>query len=160
MSSAAHSSKGPATRLLQVFGLAACFALLWSATRIAPHAGAVANIAALGLFLTAGTLAGELLEPLKVPHLTAYLAVGIVSGPYVLHLVGHGSVESLGSVNGLALALIALEGGAELRLDMIKKSARSLAWATVTQCFLVLGGMAIVFLAASRRSFRLLATQT
>jgi Kef-type K+ transport system membrane component KefB len=149
MSSAAHTTKGPATRMLQVFGLAACFALLWSATRIAPHAGAVANIAALGLFLTAGTLAGELLEPLKVPHLTAYLAVGIVAGPHVLHLVSHTSVESLQSVNGLALALIAFAGGAELRLEMLKKGMRTLAWATVGQCFLVLAGMALVFAAAS-----------
>jgi Kef-type K+ transport system membrane component KefB len=149
VSSAARSAKGPATRILQIIGLAGCFALLWAASRVAPHAGAVANIAALGLFLTGGTLAGELLEPLKVPHLTAYLTVGIIAGPYVLHLVDHTSVESLQSVNGLALALIAFAGGAELRLDMIKKSLRSLVWATTTQCLLVLIGMALVFLAVS-----------
>lgn len=147
MSSA--QSKGPATRVIQIVGLAGCVALLWAGARVAPHAGAVANIAALGLFLTGGTLASEILEPLKIPHLTAYLAVGIISGPYVLQVVDHTSVESLQSVNGLALALIAFAGGAELRLDMIKKGARSLAWATVTQCLLVLVGMALVFLAAS-----------
>lgn len=117
--------------------------------RTSPHAGTVANIAALGLFLTGGTLASELLEPLKIPHLTAYLTVGIVGGPYVLHLVSHESVESLHSVNGLALSLIALSGGAELRLDMLKKSVRSLAWATVMQCFFVLCAMSLVFIAAS-----------
>ncbi len=145
----AQSAKGPATRGLQIIGLAGCFALLWAAAHVAPHAGAVTNIAAIGLFLTGGTLAGELLEPLKIPHLTAYLAVGIVAGPYVLHLVDHAAVESLQSVNGLALALIAFAGGAELRLEMIKKSFRSLSWATGTQCLLVLVGMALVFFAAS-----------
>jgi Kef-type K+ transport system membrane component KefB len=144
--SGATRPKGPATRALQLVAVASCFLLLWSATHIAPHAGAVANIAALGLLLTTGTLASELLESLRVPHLTAYLGVGIISGPYVLHLVDHSSVESLRSVNGLALALIALEGGAELRFDMIKRSARSLVWATVTQCFLVLVAMAAFFL--------------
>ncbi len=141
--------KGLSTRGLQVIGLAASFALLWYTMRLAPHAGTVANIAALGLFLMGGTLASELLEPLRIPHLTAYLAVGIVGGPYVLHLVSQESVDSLQSVNGLALALIAFAGGAELRLDMLKKSVRSLAWATVMQCFLVLVGMTLVFLAAS-----------
>lgn len=150
MSGGSHASpKGFGTRAIQVVGLAGSFLLLWAATRMSPHAGTVANIAALGLFITGGTLASEILEPLKVPHLTAYLAVGIVAGPYVLHLVGHESVESLQSANGLALALIAFAGGAELRLDMLKKSVRSLAWATVFQCFAVLVAMSLVFMAAS-----------
>jgi Kef-type K+ transport system membrane component KefB len=149
VSGGGHAKKGFATRSIQVVGLAACFALLWAAMHTSPHAGAVANIAALGLFIMGGTLASEILEPLKVPHLTAYLAVGIIGGPHVLHLVGHESVESLQSANGLALALIAFAGGAELRIDMLKKSVRSLAWATVMQCFFVLVAMSLVFLAAS-----------
>ncbi len=149
MSSGGHKQKTFATYALQIFGLAVSFALLWTAMRAAPHASTVANIAALGLFLTGGTLASEILEPLRIPHLTAYLAVGIIGGPHVLHLVGHESVESLQSVNGLALALIAFAGGAELRIDMLKKSVRTLVWATVAQCFFVLIGMTLVFLAVS-----------
>ncbi len=148
MTSAARGGK-VAVRVLQVVGLGVCFLLMWAANHVVPHAGAVANIASLGLFLTGGTLASELLEPLKIPHLTAYLAIGIVAGPYVLHLVDHASVESLQLVNGLALALIALGGGAELRLELIRKGMRSLAWATLTQCFLMLVLMAFVFCAAS-----------
>ncbi len=145
MSTVAHAPKGIGTRTLQVAALALCFGLLWSVSRVAPHGGALANVAALGLFLMGGTLASELLEPLRVPHLTAYLGVGIVAGPYVLHLVAHDTVEALQSVNALALALIAFAGGAELRLDMLKKGARTLLWATVTQCFLVLVIMSGVF---------------
>jgi len=149
MSGGHGAKKGFATRSIQVVGLAMSFGLMWAATHLSPHAGAVANIAALGLFITGGTLASELLEPLKIPHLTAYLAVGIIGGPYVLHLVNHESVESLQSANGLALSLIALSGGAELRLDMLKKSVRTLLWATVMQCFLVLVLMGLLFMAAS-----------
>jgi Kef-type K+ transport system membrane component KefB len=149
MSSRSTRRKGIATRALQLGGLAASFALLWIAMHVAPHAGTLENIAAIGLFLTAGTLASELLEPLRIPHLTAYLAVGVIGGPFVLHLVGHETVESLQSVNSLALALIAFAGGAELRVDMLKQSVRSLAWATLTQCVLVLVGMTIVFLLVS-----------
>jgi Kef-type K+ transport system membrane component KefB len=149
VSGRAGGKKSFATRSIQLVGLAMSFALLWTAMHLSPQSGAVANIAALGLFITGGTLASELLEPLKIPHLTAYLAVGIISGPYVLHLVDHESVESLQSANGLALALIAFAGGAELRIDMLRKSFRSLAWATFFQCFVVLVGMSLVFLAAS-----------
>lgn len=150
MSTAAHAStKGFGTRAIQAVSLAVCFGLLWSASHFASQSGAVANIAALGMFLTAGTLASELLEPLRIPHLTAYLGIGILAGPHVLHLVGHATVESLQSVNGLALALIAFAGGAELRIDLLKKGARSLVWATFTQCFIVMIGMSILFACAS-----------
>ena len=138
--------RGVVTRALQVFALAAAFAMLWATTRISPQG---ATIAALGLLLVGGTLASELLEPLRIPHLTAYLAIGVVSGPYVLDIVRHQSVESLTSINGLALALIAFAGGAELRLDMLKASVRSLLWTTVMQCFVVLALMSLVFAAVS-----------
>jgi hypothetical protein len=39
----------------------------------------------------------------------------------------------LAPVNALALSLIALAGGAELELDMLRASARSIAWATFLQ---------------------------
>ncbi len=146
MSAAAAAPKGLVTRALQAFALAASFVLLWAATRASPE---TATVAAIGLFLVGGTLGGELLEPLRIPHLTAYLAVGVLAGPHVLDIVRHDAVETLQSVNGLALALIAFAGGAELRLDMLKSSSRSLAWATVTQCFAVLGVMALVFAAVS-----------
>jgi len=147
MSSAAIAPKrGLVTRALQLFALAVAFTMLWTTTRLSSEG---ATVAALGLFLVGGTLAGELLEPLRVPHLTAYLAVGVIAGPYVLDIVKHDSVESLTSINGLALALIAFAGGAELRLDMLKASVRSLAWTTVMQCFAVLVLMSLVFAAVS-----------
>jgi len=147
--SRAHKS-GFVTRGLQLVALVASFALLWGAVRFSAREGSgVADVAALGLFLMAGTLASELLEPLRVPHLTAYLAVGIVAGPHALGLVRHGTLESLQPVNELALALIAFAGGAELRLDMLRSSARPLVWATITQCFVALVAMALVFAAVS-----------
>ena len=144
--SAAVARRGPSTRVLQVAALAASFALLWSTKHMTAEG---ATVAALGLFLVGGTLASELVEALRIPHLTAYLAVGVIAGPHVLDVVKHDSVESLQSINGLALALIAFAGGAELRLDMLKESLRSLAWTTVMQCFAVLVVMSLVFAAAS-----------
>jgi len=87
-----------------------------------------------------------LLEPLGIPHLTAYLLAGMAAGPYVLHLVDHQAVEELSPINALALSLISLAGGAELRVSKLVSAARSLLWATLIQNVVVLLFMAGAFL--------------
>lgn len=130
--------------LLVAFG-----ALLFYATRAVPDAhGGLWTIAAIGFLLLAGTLTSELLAPLGLPHLTGYLLAGIASGPYVLDLVDEQTVKSLSPVNTLALSLIALAGGAELDLAAMRRAARSLAWATLVQCLLVLVLVTATFVAA------------
>ncbi|MEO6951633.1 MAG: cation:proton antiporter [Polyangia bacterium] len=150
MSHGASKKGGPLLRLQQLAVLAIMFALLWVATRTVPTVrGSLAAIAATGFLLLVGTLASELLEPLKIPHLTAYILVGIVAGPYVLDLVDHETVTQVNKTNPLALALIALAGGAELRISELRKTARSLAWATLLQSLVVMVLCAIVFAFAS-----------
>jgi Kef-type K+ transport system membrane component KefB len=143
---AAEAPRGVGTRLLQLASLSVVFALLFLATRAVPetHDG-VGTIAAVGFLLLAGTLMSQLVEPIRMPHLTGYLLAGIIAGPHVLELIDHQSVVNLGRVNALALALIALEGGAELKLDVVRRSMRSLLWATLLQSSLVVIGVAIVF---------------
>ncbi|HEY3585968.1 MAG TPA: hypothetical protein VGK85_02395, partial [Myxococcaceae bacterium] len=102
---------------------------------------------ALGFLLLAGTVAANVLEPLGIPHLTAYLLTGMAAGPYALHLVDHQAVTELSPINALALSLIALAGGAELRISKLISAARSLLWATLLQNVLVLVLMAGIFLA-------------
>jgi Kef-type K+ transport system membrane component KefB len=129
--------------------LVAFAALLFTVTRAVPEVnGGLWMITAIGFLLLAGTLTSELLAPLGLPHLTGYLIAGIASGPYVLNLVDEHTVKSLSPVNTLALALIALAGGAELDLATLRKGARGLGWAMLTQCVLVLVLVTGVFLAA------------
>src|SRR5262245_62324767 len=97
--------------------------------------GPSGTVIAVGFLLLAGMLASELLEIIGLPHLTGYLLAGIVAGPHVLHLVDHKSISKLSSMNTLALALIALAGGVELKVDLLKRVLRSIAWATLTQTF-------------------------
>jgi len=147
VSGGARSVKGIGTRALQAASFAMLLGLLYGATRLAPHAeSTVESIAAVGWLLLAGTLASELLEPLGVPHLTGYLIAGVIGGPYALHLVSHETVESLSQVNALALALIALAGGAELRISTLRKSLVGLSVAILVQTSFVLSGMTVVFL--------------
>ena len=147
--SAPGAPKGVATRLIQLVVLASVFALLWGATRVSHDShGTLDTIVATGFLLLAGTLTSEVLEPFGMPHLTGYLAAGIVAGPYVLHLIDHETVANLSQVNTLALALIALQGGAELKIDLLKKIIRSLAYHTMIQVSMVMVLMTGVFMLA------------
>jgi Kef-type K+ transport system membrane component KefB len=126
--------KGFLTRLIQAGALAVLYAVLYGASRAVPTSqSSVGTIAAVGFLLLSGTLTSELVEVLGLPHLTGYLAAGVIAGPYALRLIDERSVEDLTSVNTLALALIALEGGAHLRIETLRKGVGSLAWATLVQ---------------------------
>ncbi len=146
MSATGKKRVSPLVRVQQLGLLALVFVLLWVATRTAPEVrGNLSAIAATGFLLLVGTLASELLEPLRIPHLTAYIIAGIVAGPYVLGLMDHQTVLEVNKSNPLALALIALAGGAELRLSALREGARSLAWATLMQSVVVMVLAAGVF---------------
>jgi Kef-type K+ transport system membrane component KefB len=137
-------------RAVQALVLLVGFALMALAQTGIPHtAGALDAVSGLGFLLLAGTLMSELLEVVGLPHLSGYLLAGIVAGPHVLHLVDHPTVERLGVVNTLALALIALAGGAELRLESLRRVWKSLGWATLMQMTLVMAVTGGVFLALS-----------
>ena len=147
MSGHGGPKKTLATRAIQAASLLVTFGVLYGVTKVAPeletHLG---TVAAIGFLLLAGTLMSELLETIGLPHLSGYLLAGIIGGPHVLHLVDHHTVEELSPVNTLALSLIALAGGAELRVETLRSVARGLAWATLIQSTLVLLCMAGVFI--------------
>jgi Kef-type K+ transport system membrane component KefB len=139
VSGGAGTNKGVATLFVQAALLAGFGGLLYFVTRKVPEAhGGMWAIAGFGFLLLAGTLASELTAPLRLPHLTGYLIAGIVSGPHVLRLVDEETLHSLSSINTLALCLIALAGGAELEIATVRRAARSLVWAILSQTIAVL----------------------
>jgi Kef-type K+ transport system membrane component KefB len=147
----AADSPGVLARSLQALALIAVFGVLYGTAAATPRfEGSFGVIAAVGFLLLAGLLAAELFEMVGLPHLTAYILVGVVAGPYALHLVDHQAVVDLQQINTLALALIALAGGAELRLELLRPLVRSLSIATLVQCVLGVAGMALAFLACAR----------
>jgi Kef-type K+ transport system membrane component KefB len=130
--------------------LAIVFAVLWVSTQHAPALRDDAKlIAGIGFLLLAGTLTSELIEVFRVPHLTGYLLAGTIAGPHVLHLIDHESVKRLEPVNTLTLALIALAGGCELRVDALRKGLRGLGIAMLVQSVLGLLFVGGVFLVAA-----------
>jgi Kef-type K+ transport system membrane component KefB len=147
------SGSGPPTGILQhathLVLLAAFGGLLFYVTRAVPEVnGGLWMITAIGFLLLAGTLTSGLIAPFGLPHLTGYLLAGIAAGPYALKLVDEHTVKSLSPVNTLALAMIALAGGAELDFATLRKGAKSLGWAMLVQTIVVLVVITCVFLAA------------
>jgi Kef-type K+ transport system membrane component KefB len=136
-------------RLLEALVVLVLLALLVVGRSLFPVLGTGAGtIASVGILLMGGTVLANLLELVGLPHLTGYLLAGVATGPYVLGLVNHHAVEDLLPVNQLALSLIALTGGAELRISSLKSGFRSLAWATLWQNLLVMAVLAVVFILA------------
>ncbi len=151
MSHAAVHRSGVATRLVQAASLGVVFLIVLGATQIAPDvAGPLGTLSAIGFLLLAGTLASELLETIGLPHLSGYLLAGIVAGPHVFHLVDHATVEALSPVNTLALALIALGGGAELRVATLREVGRSVAYGLLLQSAIGFITLSAVFLLIAR----------
>jgi Kef-type K+ transport system membrane component KefB len=145
---AGGAAKTGAQRALDALGLAVLVGILYGAIHLTPGIAGTSMLASLGFLLLAGTLMSHLIEVLRVPHLTGYLLAGILAGPHVLQLIDHDSVKRLAPVNTLALALIALAGGTELRIDQLKRGLKSLVVSNVIQTVAILLVVGGVFIAA------------
>jgi hypothetical protein len=119
--------KSALTRLGQLAALALVFGAYYAAAQMRTDGGGSA-VAATGFLLLSGMLMSELFEIVKLPHLTGYIAAGVLAGPHVLHFIEHDAVRSLELVNTLALALIALAGGLELRVADVRAVAKGVAY--------------------------------
>lgn len=130
------------------FALAVILGLAGAVTYFAPtEVPYAAPVAGLALFLLVGDLLAELVEKIKLPHLSGYLLAGVIVGPHGLGAVSAAAVEQLSVVNTLALALIALSAGAELTFKLLSSGARSLLYATVTQVLIALPLCTLAFFA-------------
>ncbi len=151
MSHGTTARKGVAERLAEVLALGVVLVVMFVASRAVPSTeGAAALITAMGFLLLSGMLTSALLEIIGLPHLTGYLLAGAISGPHVLRLVDHHAVQSLAPVNTLALSLIALAGGTELRIDLLKRVLRSLVFSMVLQSVIGTIVIGLAFLSVAR----------
>ena len=92
---------------------------------------------------------GELVEVVKLPHITGYLIAGLLLGPGVWHVVHDQWHLDLGPfadgimnpavigqfqpLESLALALIALTAGGELKMDQLRRDAKAIGGMLVGQ---------------------------
>ena len=89
------------------------------------------------LLLTADTF-GELAHDLRLPRLVGYLVAGLALGPSVSGIVPEGVLGDLSMMKRLAVGLIGLLAGAELRLSDLRQRYRVIGWILLLQTSLVL----------------------
>jgi Kef-type K+ transport system membrane component KefB len=134
----------------QGLALVACIAIAGVSAHRFPSSSSHLNaIVAVGYLLYAGTLAANLLQPLRLPHLTAYILVGVVGGPDLLQLMDAHTLETLKPISRLAISLIALAGGLELEFSELRHTVVSLFWTNLfnTVVVTILAGGAFFYLA-------------
>lgn len=117
-----HGARPSVSSLLQ--GLAALALLV--AAMVGLERGGLTTVrgpvTGLGFLVIAGAVFGQLASFLKLPRLTGFLIAGILAGPQTSGLVSHSDVKSLSLISALALALIALQAGAELTLAALQRT--------------------------------------
>ena len=97
------------------------------------------------LLLTADTF-GALAHDLGLPRLVGYLVAGLALGPSVLDVVPPGVLQDLSMMKQLAVGLIALLAGAELRVKDLVDRYRTIAWILALQTAAVLLGLTVLIL--------------
>ena len=109
------------------------------------------SMATFGFIILAAYTLGEVLEAVKLPHITAYLVTGILCGSHMaevaapigwpewMAILDHHTVEDLSLFNDLAVALIALSAGGALQLETLRKGARLLGSVLTAQFLALLG---------------------
>jgi len=92
---------------------------------------------ATGLLLLGSWLFGLLVARLSLPKISGYLIFGAIVGPSALAIVSTDQLGQLRLINDLAISLIALTAGGEIRLRLVKKSFKVISLVTLIQVGLI-----------------------
>jgi Kef-type K+ transport system membrane component KefB len=116
---------------------------------------------ALGFVILASYAFGQLVERIGLPHITGYLVAGLALGPSAAELLPEGwrmppfddgilndaVVAQLTPLNTLAVALIALTAGGELKIDSLRRGLGTILGVLGGQVVAILG-LSIAFVIA------------
>ncbi len=138
-------------RRLVVLALLIGGALLLEPLRV-PTEGVIAprSLFLFGILLLAADTLGAVASDLRLPRIVGYLVAGLLLGPSLLGLVPNPVFEDLGMMKQLAVGLIGLLAGMELRMDDLRKRWRSILAILVFQTVFVILVVVPAFLVASR----------
>ncbi|MFC1642413.1 cation:proton antiporter, partial [Myxococcota bacterium] len=127
--------------------------LRWGDTGVASQ-GPQSTTVAVGFLLVAAFVGGKAAARLNLPRITGYLVVGLIAGPYATGLCTQDMLLAGQTVEGVAVALIALTAGGEIRLDWVRQRAGPLSLITFSELIIVAGGvLTTVLLAQSALPF-------
>ena len=148
-------ARGKEETVRQLLGIAASFAIIVVARDIMPKdwGGYGEAAMALGFVLLVSYLIGQSLSHWGLPAITGYMFVGMVFGPHLLGslpglaVLNQHAVDTLQLLDGVALGLIALSAGGELRLAELRANARAIFTILTGQTLFAFGGVTLGVLA-------------
>ncbi|MGB3049486.1 MAG: cation:proton antiporter [Polyangiales bacterium] len=132
-----HARRQITVIVLLLFGMVA----LYQFEQFAQHPFDPSGMLAFGFVVLASYTIGGLVGQIRLPHITGYLIAGLVFGPSLAKVLsGLGLpapfdrgilndevIEQLSLFDNLAVALIALTAGGELKLEGLKKGLRAIS---------------------------------
>ena len=99
--------------------------------------GSVASvIISIALMLFLGFAMTRLTKRFRLPNVTAYIAVGILIGPYCLNLIPETVIDGTDFLSDIALAFIAFSTGEFFKLSVLKKNGGKVVVITVLEAFM------------------------
>ncbi len=118
----------------------------------APTEGVIAprSLFLFGILLLTADTFGALAHDLRVPRLLGYLVAGLALGPTIAGIVPAGVLQDLSMMKRLAVGLIAVLAGAELRIADLRQRGRTIALIVVLQTCLVLAAVTATTVLSSR----------
>jgi len=142
---------------------------------MAPPYDHVATATALALLLLGAWLSGRVFKLLHLPRITGYLAFGILIGPSLMTLISESTPPLLSKTqmghlrlfSSLAIALIGLTAGGEIKIDLLRRGLGRVLTITIIEMIFVLvavwtllyfGGRHVEFLAQLRSRELLIAS--
>jgi len=90
-------------------------------------------LGAFGIVAVAARKVAGVFQKLKLPLITGFLLIGLVSGPEMLGLIEKESLAKLSFVNDIALAFIAFAVGSELYLKELRSRMKSIIKLSIAQ---------------------------
>lgn len=106
-------------------------------------------LGAFGIVAAAAGKVAGVFQKLKLPLITGFLVIGLISGPEVLGLIEQEALSGLAFLNDIALAFIAFAVGSELYLKELRSRMKSIIYMVITQVI-------VTFLLVSLSMFLLL----
>ena len=113
--------------------IASAVALTYATRSFVPHGATITGSGAalaFGFLLIVAIQSAHVFEKLRMPHLTAYIVVGLLFGPEMLGIISAKMLPDLALIKGTAVGLIAFLAGCELNVRKLAPKLRAIGTVT------------------------------
>jgi Kef-type K+ transport system membrane component KefB len=99
--------------------------------------GIVVALISFAIIALASDRIGRFFARIKLPMISGYLLVGILTGPFILRLISTEAIQSLSFLDDISLGFIAFAAGSELHLPELRSRLKSIMWVTAANSLII-----------------------